>query len=170
MKKNILLIAFFCGTMHCAFSQNTTDWSKFKWLIGEWTGEGGGKPGEGVGWFVLKEDLGGKVLVRTNHSEYPANNGKPAIIHDDLMVLYTDYPGTPSKAIYFDNEGHTINYTISFTENTITFLGEKIPNVPVFRLTYLRNEKDRVTVRFEMSRDGLTFMTYTEGRCKRKIN
>ena len=65
---------------------------------------------------------------------------------------------------------HYLKEFIQFTENTITFLGEKIPNVPVFRLTYLRNEKDSVTVRFEMSRDGVTFMTYTEGRCKRKIN
>jgi hypothetical protein len=168
MKKTILLLIVFCGSLLSSFGQPATDWSKFKWLMGEWAGEGSGKPGEGKGSFSLKEDLGGKILVRTNHSEYPATKDKPAIIHNDLMVVYTDYTGVPSKAIYFDNESHTINYTISCTDNSIVLLSEKIPQLPVFRLSYNKIDNETITVKFEMSQDGEKFITYTEGRCKRK--
>ena len=168
MKKFLLLITVFCMTVSLSFGQTNTDWSKFKWLMGEWTGEGSGKPGDGKGSFSLKEDLGGKVLVRKNHSEYRATKDRPATIHDDLMVVYTDFSGATSKAIYFDNEGHTINYTISASEKSVVFISEKIPHVPVFRLTYEMIDAATVNIRFEMSQDGNTFMIYTEGRCIRK--
>ncbi|MFI5133421.1 MAG: hypothetical protein ACHQEB_03745 [Chitinophagales bacterium] len=168
MNIRILFISAFLGLATISFAQSTNTWDKCKWLIGDWVGEGSGQPGQGQGWFSLKEDLSGKVLVRKNHSEYPAANGKPAIIHDDLMIVYTDFSGNPSKAIYFDNEGHTINYSISYTANTITFLSDKTPNVPVFRLTYTSIDNDNVDIKFEMSQDGEKFMTYTDGKCKRK--
>ncbi len=168
MKNLLLLIPVCCMTVSLSFGQTYTDWSKFKWLMGEWAGEGSGKPGEGKGSFSLKEDLGGKILVRKNYTEYPATKDRPATIHNDLMVVYTDFSGTPSKAIYFDNEGHTINYTFHATEKSIVFISEKIPHVPVFRLTYEMIDATTLNIRFEMSEDGNTFMIYTAGKCIRK--
>jgi hypothetical protein len=166
MKLPIMLLLAFLTT-NC-FSQPSNDtWSRYKWLIGEWIGEGSGNPGQGKGGFSLKEDLSGKVLVRHNHSEYPAANGKPAFIHDDLMVVYNDLNVNVPKAIYFDNEGHTINYSILFSDKTITFLSDKIPNVPVFRLTYTSVDSHTIDIKFELSQDGEKFTTYTTGRCKR---
>ena len=167
MNSNFLFIIAFIAMTTTSIAQTNT-WDKCKWLIGDWVGEGSGKPGEGKGWFSLKEDLSGKILVRKNHSEYPAANGKPETIHDDLMIIYTDNSGDPSKAVYFDNEGHTINYSISYTGTTIIFMGDKIPNTPVFRLTYTAINSDTVDIKFEMSQDGEKFMTYTDGRCSRK--
>ena len=164
--KFLFIIAFIAMTTSSTAQTNT--WDKCKWLIGDWVGEGSGKPGEGKGWFSLKEDLSGKVLVRKNHSEYPAANGKPETIHDDLMIIYTDNNGDPSKAVYFDNERHTINYSISYTGTTIIFMSDKIPNAPVFRLTYTAINTDTVDIKFEMSQDGEKFMTYTDGKCSRK--
>ena len=164
--KFLFIIAFI--TMTTTSIAQTNTWDKCKWLIGDWVGEGSGKPGEGKGWFSLKEDLSGKVLVRKNHSEYPAANGKPETIHDDLMIIYTDNNGDPSKAVYFDNEGHNINYSISYTGTTIIFMSDKIPNAPVFRLTYTAINTDTVGIKFEMSQDGEKFMTYTDGKCSRK--
>ena len=42
---------------------------------------------------------------------------------------------------------------------------EKIPNVPVFRLSYMWLDTGSVNIKFEMSQDGQTFTTYTEGKC-----
>jgi hypothetical protein len=109
-----------------------------------------------------------KILVRKNHSEYPAAKDKPEIIHDDLMVVYLDYKENPDKTIYFDNENHVINYSISYTENTITLTSLKSGEMPVFRLTYYLIDKDILNVKFEMSQTGETFQTYTEGKCIRK--
>ena len=151
-----------------SFGQQSS-WTKLSWLVGEWKGEGRGEPGKGSGGFAFKPDLDGKVLVRKAHSEYPATAGKPAIIHDDLMVVYLDQTGTPSKAAYFDNEGHTINYSISYAEKNVVFLSDKAPNVPIFRLTYTPIDSETVNVKFEISQDGEKFMTYVEGKCKRTM-
>jgi len=167
MNSKFLFIIAFIAMATTSIAQTNT-WDKCKWLIGDWVGEGSGKPGEGKGWFSLKEDLSGKVLVRKNHSEYPAANGKPETIHDDLMIIYTDNNGDPSKAVYFDNEGHNINYSISYTGTTIIFMSDKIPNAPIFRLTYTSINTDTVDIKFEMSQDGEKFMTYTDGKCSRK--
>lgn len=169
MKTTIVapVIAFLSLTS-MSFGQQDTTWQKWSWLIGDWVGEGSGKPGQGTGWFSIQPDLDGNILVRRNHSEYPAAKDKPAAIHDDLMIVYLDHSGQPGKAIYFDNESHTINYAVTYREKSIILTGDKVQNLPVFRLTYVWLVKDTISVKFEMSQDGKTFQTYTEGKCTRK--
>lgn len=159
-----IFILLFSST---AFAQQTSSWNKWVWLIGEWQGEGDGNPGHGNGGFTLKPDLNEKILVRKAHSEYPAIANKPATIHDDLMIIYPDYSGSSSKAIYFDNEGHTINYSISYSDSSIIMTSEKNQNMPVFRLTYRLLSDNNVNTKFEMSQDGITFSTYVEGKSKK---
>jgi hypothetical protein len=163
----ILLIIIFCGILTTGFSQQKPSWDQWSWLTGEWVGEGSGQPGTGGGTFSFKTDLDQNVLIRKSHSEYPATASKSKVIHDDLMVVYPDYSGIPSKAIYFDNEGHTINYSISYSDKTIILTSDKIPNVPVFRLSYSLLDNETVNTKFEMSQDGEKFFTYIEGKSKR---
>lgn len=169
MKTTINALAIvLLGITSMSFGQQDTTWQKWNWLVGDWVGEGSGAPGQGGGWFSLQPDLNGKILVRRNHSEYPAKKDKPAISHDDLMIVYLDHAGQPDKAIYFDNESHTINYAITCLEKSIVFTSNKVPSMPVFRLTYAPLDKDTLSVKFEMSQDGESFRTYTEGKCTRK--
>lgn len=147
-----------------AYTQEKSPWSKWSALIGEWRGEGNGQPGQGGGTFSFQTELDGKILVRKAHTDFPASGNRPAFKHDDLLIVSLDYAGNPSKAIYFDNEGHTINYIVSYPENTVVLLSEKIPNVPVFRLTYTVIDAKTVNTKFEMSQDGEKFMTYIEGK------
>lgn len=156
------VIAFFCLATGLSAQQNP--WTKWTWLIGEWKGEGKGQPGQGEGVFSFTPDLNSKILVRKAHSEYPASGNRPATIHDDLLIVYPDPSGTPSKAIYFDNEGHTITYSISYPEKSIVLLSDKTPNMPVFRLTYSLIDDKTVDTKFEMSQDGEKFMTYIQGK------
>ena len=67
-----------------------------------------------VGVVLLQPDSQGSVLVRKGHSEYPASQGRPATAHDDLIIVCAKQGRT--RAIYFDNEGHVINYTSSFPQ------------------------------------------------------
>ena len=149
-----------------AYGQQTSTWAKMTPLFGEWKGEGSGEPGQGAGGFTFKLDLDGKVLVRKAHTEYAATADKPAAHHDDLMVVYLD-SGSPSKAVYFDNEGHVLNYSITYSDKKIVFLTDKAANAPIFRLSYTLLDPDTVDVTFEMSPDGLKYMMYAEGKCKR---
>jgi hypothetical protein len=149
-----------------SFAQKNASWDKWGWLIGTWKGEGTGEPGKGSGIFSFTPDLDKKIIVRKSHSEYPATKDKPEIIHDDLMIIYPDYSGISSKAIYFDNEGHIINYAITYSESNIVMVSEKNEHAPVFRLTYSLLSPGFINTKFEMSRDGETFTTYIEGKSR----
>ncbi|HEY3390252.1 MAG TPA: hypothetical protein VGK38_11810 [Prolixibacteraceae bacterium] len=167
VKTKFALTFALLGLLTTCFGQPNPTWEKWGWLIGEWAGEGSGQPGQGGGTFVFKPGLDNKILVRESHSEYPAMGSKPKIIHDDLMIIYPDYTGNPVKAIYFDNEGHTINYAITYADKSIALTSDKIPNVPVFRLTYSLLDNETVNTKFEISQDGEKFNTYIEGKSKK---
>ena len=136
--------------------------------MGEWVGEGSGQPGQGEGTFSFNHDLNKNILVRRSHSEYPATENNPATIHDDLLIVYSDENKMPSKAIYFDNERHTINYSISYAETSIILTSNRAQGGPVYRLTYLKLDDETANIKFEMSQDGQTYKTYIEGKSKKK--
>ena len=163
----VLAIAIFTFPL-ITFSQESAGWTKWDKLLGDWVGEGSGKPGQGDGTFTFKTDLDNKILIRKGHTEFQATDKKPASTHDDLMIISLDSKNIPSKAVYFDNESHTINYNISYAGDTIVLTSEKIFNFPVFRLNYLLLDNETVNIKFEMSRDGVSFMTYIEGISKKR--
>lgn len=164
MKIKLFLTIGLLVTLSVCSAQKNSPWTKWSWLIGEWKGEGSGQPGQGGGIFTFKTDLNDQVLIRKAHSEYPATGNKQAIVHDDLMIIYLDSAGNPSKAIYFDNEGHTITYSVSYLDKTIVLLSDKIPNSPIFRLVYILLDARTINTKFEVSQDGEKFVTYIEGK------
>jgi hypothetical protein len=121
------------------------------WLTGDWIGEGSGQPGHRGGTFSFKLDLDKKILIIKSHSEYLQAENKPTVIHEDLMIVYLDHEGILSRAIYFDNEGHIINYTITYFDKSIILTSDKILNLPVFRLTYNFLDRETVNTKFEVS-------------------
>lgn len=145
-------------------AQNSQKWQQWQWLLGEWKGEGNGQPGEGAGGFSFESELNANVLIRKSYAAFPATANKPAFRHDDIMTIYNDAEGQPLKAIYFDNEGHTIHYSVTVGEKKIVFISEKTPNMPVFRLTYTQMDDKTVNVSFEFSKDGEHFTPYLEGK------
>jgi len=169
MKTTVMTLAIcLLSLVSISFAQQDTTWNRWNWLVGEWGGEGSGAPGQGTGWFSFLPNLNGKIMLGKSHSEYPATKDKPETFHDDLIVVYLDNANQPDKAIYFDNEGHTINYTITYSDQAIVFTSDKAQNAPVFRLTYILLDKETVDTKFEKSQDGKKFLTYIEGRCRRK--
>jgi hypothetical protein len=168
MKQHYLLTFAFMAVMLTCSGQQSSTWDKWNWLIGNWQGESSGIPGEGNGTFSFAFDLEKKIIVRRSHSEYPGENIKTRLIHDDLMIVYLNNSGSPARAVYFDNEGHTINYAITYTDKSIVLTSEIIPETPVFRLVYTSIDNETVYTRFEMSRDGIIFTTYVEGKSRKE--
>jgi hypothetical protein len=159
---------------NCLQAQETADhspWKKYAFLVGSWVGEGNGQPGQGKGSFSIEPDLNGRVLVRKNHSEYPATAQKPAFTHDDLMIIYADRPGEMSSAIYVDNEDHTIHYSVAFSEDgkTITFISATSATSPTFRLSYTQLDENTLDLKFEIAPPGKAdaFSTYVQGKVHR---
>jgi hypothetical protein len=150
-------------------AQAPDPWSEFRYLLGNWEGVGKGAPGTGGGTFSFELALDGNVLIRRSHSEYPATKDRPATVHDDLMLVYPD--GARTRAIYFDNEKHVIQYTVTMSSSprTITFTSPVVSSAPRFRFIYRVIDADTVNNRFEMAPAGKpdAFALYVEGDAKR---
>lgn len=139
-------------------------WAPLAFLFGDWDGIGSGAPGESAGRFSLREDLGGNVLVRRNEADTPRGR------HEDLMVVYHAAPG-PDRAIYFDNEGHVIHYTLEAASapGQATFVSDAVAGMPRFRLTYRLNDDGTVNIAFAIAPPGAAeFKTYLEGAARRR--
>jgi len=135
-------------------------------LVGEWRGEGKGSPGEGSGVASFRFELEGHVLVRRNVADYPAAGSKPAVHHEDLMVVYPGASPAEARAIYFDNESRVIEYTASWSADgrTLTFVSSASAPGPRFRLVYKVLGPDRISVDFDIAPPGAAeFKTYVSG-------
>lgn len=175
MKKNFLiqLVILFSSIYSFSYSQSPkNEWAKLSMLKGEWMGEGSGQPGQGEGEFTFEFSLDGKIMVGKNHSSYPALANRPAIVHDDLMIIYSSNSAGPLRSIYFDNEGHVIHYTVHSADdnNTIQFTSEVQSSHPGFRLTYQFSDRDHLHIHFEISPEGNAdhFKSYLQGSAVRK--
>jgi hypothetical protein len=167
----IALTAILFSAMPLKAQQPTpTNWNAFKFLMGEWVGEGTGMPGEGTGGFTFILDLQNTILVRKNYANYPATKERPAFRHDDLMIVYQEEGKT--KATYYDNEQHVINYsvTVSSDSNAVTFVSDPSPSAPRFRLTNKKAGTDKISIVFEIAPPGKpdAFSRYIDAKARRK--
>ena len=130
-------------------TEPAADFVPLKFLVGRWEADSAG-----AGRCEFTPEAQGKILVRRNHGELPAANGRPASIHDDLMVIYHD--GTPprTRADYYDSEGHVIRYAVETSDGQAVFLSDLVPGGPRFRLTYMLQKDGAVAGRFEISPPG----------------
>lgn len=139
-------------------------------LVGEWQASGGGQPGQAAGLASFTPELQGKILVRRSYAEYPASKDKPAYRHDDLLIIYEDAATKSKRAIYFDNEGHVINYTVATSADgcTISLLSAPEESAPGYRLTYLEKSANQLDGKFEVAAPGKEFATYLQWSSRRK--
>ena len=131
-----------------AFAQQP-QYSFLDFLEGTWAAEPQANGGSGLCKF--SRDLQGQIIVRTNHAEYPAANGRPAVVHDDLMVIYAD-SSKNVHADYYDNERHVIRYDVSsVSKGLVVFISQPISGTPRYRLTYTSVSETRVSGSFEIA-------------------
>jgi hypothetical protein len=145
-------------------------WSGWQFLVGEWVGEGTGKPGEGKGGFTIAPDLHNAVLVRRNFAEYPGTMEKHATTHEDLMVMY--YENEKPRAVYFDSESHVIRYSVEFSQDSssLIFLSDPIASAPRFRFAYVKNSQGSLNILFDIAPPDSpdAFSRYIEATARRK--
>jgi hypothetical protein len=162
MKTILILLVAVTVFLNTSFSQQNSKLDKWNWLIGEWKDNGSRQPAQASNTFTFTFDLDRKIIVRRTNSSQPDITGKYNFIHQDLMIIYPDQTGKPDKAIYFDNEGHIINYKISFEGKSIVFKNYDIGTSPVYRLTYTRIDNETISRKFELSRDKENFTTFEQ--------
>jgi hypothetical protein len=127
-------------------------------LEGSWEAQtqGGNAGANATGTYTFKRDLGNHILARISDSSACKGPATFNCEHRDLLYVYSDAPGQPLKAIYFDNEGHVIHYEVTTpAPATAVFLSEPSASTPQFRLVY--DLKDgKLTGKFQMRGPGQT--------------
>ena len=147
-------------------------WAPLKFLLGSWTNPISGEPGEGVsGWSTFSYELDKNIIVRRSRAEFAPGPGESkGLVHDDLLVIYQEPGDSPFRAIYVDNEGHTIHYTLTFPEKQpgVVFESEAIANGPRFRLVHELTAPDTLVTEFSVAAPGGALLSHVRGNLKRK--
>jgi len=153
-------------------AQNEDPWSPFYFLLGNWSGLGSGQPGETSKSFTsFTYELDKKIIIRKSRSEFAPKSGEQTgMVHEDLLIIYR-LPGSQQfKAIYFDNEGHAINYTVTTLSvaQQVIFVSDSTGQGPRFQLVYESMNEDRIVVDFLIAPPSGEFKSYIKGIIERK--
>ncbi len=120
-----------------------------QFLQGEWQADS--SAGEASGGFTFSSQVQGRVMLRRNCADYPPQGERPALHHEDLMVIYEDAE-LALRADYFDNEGHIIHYSgLSPTTGRVVFISQATAPGPQFRLSYELDPQGSLHGTFEIS-------------------
>lgn len=82
-----------------------------------------------------------------------------------MLVIYQQ-PGEPQmRAIYFDNEGHIIHYTLSIPAKQpgVVFESEASQTSPRARLVYEMTEDDTLVTEFSVATPGGELLSHVKG-------
>lgn len=142
MKLLILLSAFAIALS--AQAQNNSKpsdpFQQLSFLTGTWEAKTVNNPAVAAsGTYSFQFELKNHVLARHSTSYSAACKGPDDFDceHGDLLYVYSDGPQQPLRAIYLDNEGHVIHYSVTTpAATTAEFLSDPGLPGPQFRLLY----------------------------------
>ena len=143
----------------CAQTPATSDpWKALSFLEGTWEAKTQSGPAAASGSYTFQLELDKHILAR--HSTTDPGCKGPATYdcaHSDLLYVYEDAQGQPDKplkAIYFDNEGHVLHYSVSAPDaTTAVFLTDPAAPGPQFKLVY-ELKGSVMTGKFQMKMPG----------------
>ena len=134
----LLLPAAFCVSAHAqALAPISEKWHALDFLKGTW--EAKTAPGAAAavsGTYTFQADLNAHALVRYSATASCKGPSDFDCQHNDLFYVYEEAPGAELSAIYLDNEGHVIHYSVLTPDpTTAVFLSIPGPG-PRFRSVY----------------------------------
>ena len=167
----ILAVLLSSFTVQAQATKETDTWMPFQFLIGNWSGVGSGNPAEAVaGATSFSFELDKRIILRKNRAEYlPKTARKAPVVHEDLMVIYPEATNSKFRAVYFDNEGHVINYTVSAPVNRSALLFESAESNQGmrFRLVYELTAQGTLATEFYTAPPGGDYKLYVRGVLKK---
>jgi hypothetical protein len=146
-------------------SKGREQWNALSFLEGTWDAKAsGGTSGASVsGTYIFRKELGGHILARHSSSAECKGSDDFDCEHGDLLYIYQEPSEQLLKAIYFDNEGHVIHYSVSTpTPNSAVFTSDASVPGPHFRLVY-ELKGGAMSGKFQMQMPGQTeWQSYLE--------
>jgi len=122
-----------------AVSASADSWKALAFLEGTWDAhtQAGSAAAQGDGTYTFKPELKNHVLIRQSNATACKGPANYDCEHSDVLYVYQEAETQPLKAIYFDNEGHVIHYTVSTPDSsTAIFISDPSSSGPQFRLVY----------------------------------
>ena len=142
MKTFVAVAALFALALtpsHRALSAPADPWKALAFLEGTWGAhaQAGSAGAQSNGTYTFKPELKNHVLVRRSDSAACKGPADFDCEHSDVLYVYQEAENQPLMAMYFDNEGHVIHYTVSTPDSsTAIFISDASPSRPQFRLVY----------------------------------
>lgn len=175
MNKLLLLILLFPTVIFAQTTKRDSIWMPMKFFVGEWTGKGGGEPGNGDYERSYKWIFNGRYIEIHNKSAYPpsANNPKGEV-HEDLGYISYDKARKTFVLRQFHTEGFVNQYkldSISPDRKTLVFITESIENIPAgwkAKETYRLINDDEFEETFELAEPNAGFKPYSKVILKRR--
>lgn len=166
----LLVFTLFAGPL--ASAQSASDpFSSLSFLVGTWEARTINNPAvTATGVYTFRRELNGHILARHSVADSSKCKGPEDFNceHGDLLYIYADAPGQPLRAIYFDNEGHVIHYTVTApTPTTAEFLSDTSQPGPQFRLFYqLKGEamSGKFQIRMPGQQEWKSYLEWTGSR------
>lgn len=174
--KNVLILLVLTTTMASAQSaKRDSIWSPMKFFVGQWTGTGGGEPGNGKYERSYEFILNGNFIEVRNESTYPPTDKNPkGEVHEDRGYLFYDKARKTFLLRQMHVEGFANDYALeSITPDlkTLVFVTDAIVNIPkgwLARETYRILGPNEFEETFELAGPEKTFEVYSKARFVRK--
>ena len=136
-----IAFVFFLWMASLATAQSASaPFAALSFLLGTWEAKTVNNPAVTAnGTYTFRTELKDHILARHTFTDSSKCKGPEDFNceHGDLLYIYSETPGQPLRAIYLDNEGHVIHYTITVTSATSAeFLSDPAQPGPRFRLLY----------------------------------
>jgi len=150
---------FFTLSAFAQSSERPDPWKALSFLLGTWEAKtAAGQPASVSGSYLFREELSGHVLARHTISKDGCKGPSDFDCdHNDMLYAWQAFPHGPVSAIYFDNEGHVIHYSVSTVATpdatTAIFLSDPNQPGPLFRLVYER-KGDTMSGKFQSQMPG----------------
>lgn len=142
--------------MSAQTAPSNNPFQSLSFLEGTWDAKTDGSSGvDSNGKYTFAMELRNHVMARHIVSKDSCKGPESYDCnHSDLLYIYFDAPGQTLRAIYFDNEGHVINYSVSTpTPTTAVFLSDSSQPGAQFRLLYER-KADTMFGKFQIRMPG----------------
>jgi hypothetical protein len=147
MRRHLAILLIACPLTAAAQSTaSPKPLASLDFLLGTWSAEtnapAGSSGGQVLGTYTFRRDLGGHALQRTGTVASCKGPQDFDCNHTDQLTIFPDSNGEAAHhsslfALYLDNEGHVIYYTLSTPDaHTVVFDSQGPAAAPKFRLVY----------------------------------
>jgi hypothetical protein len=175
MRKLVLLLLLVPSFLFGQTSRKDSIWLPLKPFIGEWSGEGGGGPGQGKYERSYQSVLNKNFIEIRNKSTFqPTDKNPKGEVHEDLGYFSYDKGLKKFKLRQYHIEGFVNEYvldSISPNKKTLVFLTYEIENIPKgfkAKETYRILSENEIEETFELAEPGKPFEIYSKVLLKRK--